>query len=71
MLYFLLILNIIMFHYSVVLNAIKLYNNYKSFNKVAFEMSKTKKISRQIISIWYKKYQDILDFLAERITWQR
>jgi transposase len=50
-----------------VLNAIKLYNNYKSFNKVAFEMSKTKKISRQIISIWYKKYQDILDFLAERI----
>ena len=71
MLYFLLILNIIMFHYSVVLNAIKLYNNYKSFNKVAFEMSKTKKISRQIISIWYKKYQDILDILAERITWQR
>ena len=67
MLYFLLILNIIMFHYSVVLNAIKLYNNYKSFNKVAFEMSKTTKISRQIISIWYKKYQDILDFLAERI----
>jgi len=67
MLYFLLILNIIMFHYNVVLNAIKLYNNYKSFNKVAFEMSKTKKISRQIISIWYKKYQDILDFLAERI----
>ena len=60
-----------MFHYSVVLNAIKLYNNYKSFNKVAFEMSKTKKISRQIISIWYKKYQDILDILAERITWQR
>jgi transposase len=56
-----------MFHYSVVLNAIQLYNKYKSYNKVALEMSKIKKISRQIISIWYKKYQDILDFLAERI----
>ena len=56
-----------MFHYSVVLNAIQLYNKYKSYNKVALEMSKIKKISRQIISIWYKRYQDILDFLAERI----
>ena len=56
-----------MFHYSVVLNAIQLYNKYNSYNKVALEMSKIKKISRQIISIWYKKYQDILDFLAERI----
>ena len=56
-----------MFHYSVVLNAIQLYNKYKSYNKVALEMSKIKKISRQTISIWYKKYQDILDFLVERI----
>ena len=57
-----------MFHHNVVLDAIKLYNKYKSFNKVAFEMSKTNKISRQIISIWYKKYQDVLDFLKERIN---
>ena len=56
-----------MFHYSVVLNAIKLYDNYKSYNKVALEMSKTKKISRQTIMNWYKKYQNILDFLEERI----
>ncbi len=56
-----------MFHYSVILNAIRLYNKYKSYNKVVLKMSKTKKISRQIISIWYKRYQDILDFLAERI----
>ena len=57
-----------MFHHNIVLDAIKLYNKYKSFNKVAFEMSKTNKISRQIISIWYKKYQDVLDFLKERIN---
>jgi hypothetical protein len=56
-----------MFDYSVVLNAIKLYDNYKSYNKVALEMSKTKKISRQTIMNWYKKYQNILDFLEERI----
>jgi len=56
-----------MFHYNVVLNAIKLYDNYKSYNKVALEMSKTKKISRQTIMNWYKKYQNILDFLEERI----
>ena len=36
-----------MFHYSVVLNAIQLYNKYKSYNKVALEMSKTKKISKK------------------------
>ena len=56
-----------MFHYNVVLNAIKLYNNYKSYKKVALELSNTQKISRQPIMNWYKKYQDILDFLAERI----
>ena len=32
-----------MFHYSVVLNAIQLYNKYKSYNKVALEISKIKK----------------------------
>ena len=56
-----------MFHYTVVLNAIKLYDEYKNYKKTAFELSKTQKISRQTIMNWYKKYQNILDFLAERI----
>ena len=56
-----------MFHYTVVLNAIKLYDEYKNYKKTAFELSKTQKISRQTIMNWYKRYQNILDFLAERI----
>lgn len=57
-----------MFHYTVILNAIKLKQQYNSFNKVAKELSLEQKISRQTISNWYKKYQDIIDFLKERIT---
>ena len=56
-----------MFHYNVVLTAIKLYNNYKSYKKVALELSKTQKISRQTIMNWYKKNQDILDFLRKEL----
>ena len=38
-----------MFHYNVVLNAIKLYNNYKSYKKVALELSKTHMVKMIII----------------------
>jgi len=57
-----------MFHYTVILNAIKLKQQYNSFNKVAKELSLEQKISRQTISNWYKKYQNIIDFLKERIS---
>ena len=56
-----------MFHYKIMLDAIKLYEKYNSYKKVAFELSKMTKITRQTISNWYKKYQNILDHLAERI----
>jgi transposase len=57
-----------LFHYTVILNAIKLQQQYNSFNKVAKELSLKQKISRQTISNWYKKYQNIIDFLEERIA---
>ena len=65
--YYLILVIIKYFTWKFLMRKKWLYNKYKSYNKVALEMSKTKKISRQIISIWYKRYQDILDFLAERI----
>jgi len=56
-----------LFHYTVILNAIKLKQQYNSFNKVAKELSLKQKISRQTISNWYNKYQNIIDLLEERI----
>jgi len=49
-----------MFAYTVVLNAIKLYDTYKNYKKTALELSKTQKISRQTIMNWYKKYPEFI-----------
>ena len=52
-----------MYSYEIVINALDLYNKYKSYNKTATTLN----LYRQTVTNWIKKYKNNLKLLNHRI----